>query len=253
MTSDIRSKIDSVKVWYHTLDLGGGVETPGVYDMRPFLHHYRFPASLEGKRVLDVGASNGFFSFHFENLGASRVVAVDLRTIGDHDYPRRYLEEQRKLRSDREIEEIDHHEVHGGFEVARSILASRVEMRYHRIYDLPQEMEDRFDLAFLGSVLVHLRDPVGGLEAVHDMLEPGGLAIIATPTDLSQPDRVYAVYVGDAFRCAWWTPSPACLVKMCKVAGFVEVEYLDTFQVTARGPVEIVDHISVVHCRRRAD
>lgn len=39
----------------------------------------------------------------------------------------------------------------------------------------------RFDLVTLWHVLEHLRDPFGGLRAVHDLLQPGGRAVIAVP------------------------------------------------------------------------
>src|SRR5688572_16639032 len=66
--------------WYHTIDLGDGVVTPGIFDHRPLLDQYGLPADLTGLSVLDAGAANGFFSFEFERRGASRVLAVDIPT-----------------------------------------------------------------------------------------------------------------------------------------------------------------------------
>ena len=47
--------------WYHTIDLGNGEITDGIFDHRPLLKHYGFPESLKGKRVLDIGCADGFF------------------------------------------------------------------------------------------------------------------------------------------------------------------------------------------------
>src|SRR5204862_1242817 len=44
------------QIWYHTIDLPGGVTTPGYYDHRTLVPHYGLPDRLNGKRVLDVGA-----------------------------------------------------------------------------------------------------------------------------------------------------------------------------------------------------
>ena len=49
--------------WYHSFDLGQGLQIEGEFDLRPHLDRYGIPADLTGRTVLDVGASNGFFSF----------------------------------------------------------------------------------------------------------------------------------------------------------------------------------------------
>jgi hypothetical protein len=79
-TADLAAKVRSV-YWYHSIDLpidGGVVRTPGEYDHSSYLTKYGFPESLAGKRVLDIGAADGYFSFEFERRGAAEVVAGDL-------------------------------------------------------------------------------------------------------------------------------------------------------------------------------
>src|SRR5690349_21745214 len=71
--------------WYHTIDLGHGIKTPGQYDLAPLLRHYGLPASLDGMSVLDVGPGHGFFAFEFEQRGASKVATAELPTWSDHD------------------------------------------------------------------------------------------------------------------------------------------------------------------------
>src|SRR5262245_60846389 len=61
--------------WYHAVDLGGGLVTPGDYDYRGQVGAFGLPADLSGKRVLDVGSATGFFAFEFERRGAE-VVSV---------------------------------------------------------------------------------------------------------------------------------------------------------------------------------
>jgi tRNA (mo5U34)-methyltransferase len=73
---DLRSRVAAVR-WYHTIDLGQGIVTPGI-DATPFrLARLDLPTSLAGRTVLDIGAWDGFFSFEAERRGAARVVATD--------------------------------------------------------------------------------------------------------------------------------------------------------------------------------
>jgi hypothetical protein len=44
-------------VWYHTLELPGGVVTEGMFDHRPAVDRYLLPKDLSGMRCLDVGAA----------------------------------------------------------------------------------------------------------------------------------------------------------------------------------------------------
>lgn len=52
--------------WFHRIDLGNGVTTPGADDTPLKLKHLQLPESLSGKTVLDIGAWDGFFSFEVE-------------------------------------------------------------------------------------------------------------------------------------------------------------------------------------------
>ena len=77
--------------WYHTLGLGDGVASRGTVDHAPWFERYGFPP-VAGRSVLDVGASDGFFSFAFERAGAARVLATDIdrwRDVPDGDLPSR--------------------------------------------------------------------------------------------------------------------------------------------------------------------
>jgi hypothetical protein len=70
--------------WYHTVDLGRGLVTPGTYDHRRSLPAFRFPADMRGMNVLDVGSATGFFAFEFERRGAN-VVSVEVPSIDGYD------------------------------------------------------------------------------------------------------------------------------------------------------------------------
>src|SRR3546814_5901121 len=71
----IRSQVDRLP-WYHTIDLGNGVVTPGEYDHRPAVRHVPLPDRLDGLRCLDVGTHDGFWAFEMERRGAAEVVEI---------------------------------------------------------------------------------------------------------------------------------------------------------------------------------
>ena len=70
--------------WYHTVDLGNGLVTPGLHDYRGSLPDFQFPEDMRGMTVLDVGSATGFFAFEFERRGA-RVVSTELPSLDDLD------------------------------------------------------------------------------------------------------------------------------------------------------------------------
>src|SRR5437762_14307411 len=71
--------------WYHTIELGNGLISRGIYDHRSVVGYYGFPDSLHGKTCLDVATANGFFAFEMERRGAARVVAIDAPSLSDLD------------------------------------------------------------------------------------------------------------------------------------------------------------------------
>src|SRR6187455_1301559 len=135
--------------WYHTIDLGGGVVTRGVDDTPLRLSRLQFPRDLTGKSVLDIGAWDGFYSFEAERRGAARVVATD------------------------------HYAWHGtgwgtgkgkaGFELARTVLGSRVEDVDVDVMSLSPDKLGTFDVVLFLGVLYHVPDPLAALERVSAM------------------------------------------------------------------------------------
>src|SRR5580698_9568586 len=132
--------------WYHTIDLGGGLITPGLYDYRETVRDFDFPKDMRGKTVLDVGSATGFFAFEFERRGA-RVVSVELPSLRDLDrFPGQDTESSlRKIETmafaNRGYSERDlyWYLLEGPFRFCRERLRSRVERCYSTVYDLTVE------------------------------------------------------------------------------------------------------------------
>jgi tRNA (mo5U34)-methyltransferase len=159
--------------WYHTIRLPGGIVTPGLYDTLGELDRVPLPKSLAGKRCLDIGTADGFWAFEMERRGAREVVAIDVDDPDGYDWPAN--------RDPEEDASFAHaHPNHRkAFTLAHEALGSRVERRNQRVYDLDPADIGQFDFIFMGSLLIHLRDPVGALEAVRRVLAGSLLSVDA--------------------------------------------------------------------------
>ncbi|SRR6266540_2922082 len=214
---DLASAVAALE-WYHTLELAPGVITPGWQDTRPIVGEIPFPDSLEGKRCLDVGTFDGFWAFEMERRGAKEVVAIDILDPEQWDWP---------LGSDQEtIAEIGRRKGRGeGFEIAKRELGSGVLRLERSVYDLDESDAGRFDLIYLGSLLMHLRDPVRALERLRAVCD--GTMIVVDGIDLLLslllPRRPTAALDGRG-RPWWWHPNQAGLARLLEAGGFELVE-----------------------------
>ncbi len=215
---DLAARIASVD-WYHTVDLGNGVVTPGHYDHRNYLDLYGLPESLSEKTALDLGAASGFFSFELERRGA-KVTATDLPEWYDHDFGPNYSIEQDQETLQNYLREP--------FEIARQALGADVEKKFINIYDVSPETVGIHDFVFCGSLLIHLTDPIKALRNIASVT--GDKAIIATVITEDDPDRPFAYMTGYDQGDSFWVPTRSCLELMAASSGFAGVEWHSDFR-----------------------
>ncbi len=208
-------RIEDVPLWYHTLELPGGMTTPGWFDLRGQALRLPWP-DLRGKRCLDVGTYDGFYAFELERRGAAEVVATDIPDHEDWDWPA-----SMRLVGGQALAALAG-EKGRGFEVAHAALGSRVRKRTLNVYDLSPEAIGTFDVVVCGSMLLHLRDPVRALEAIRSVCSAWLLSIDAVSLKLSvlHPRRPTAELAIDDRRCQWWTANAAGHRRMIEMAGF---------------------------------
>ncbi len=214
MSDSLADQVASID-WYHTIELGDGVITPGWLDHRPVLGRIPLPASLDGRRCLDVGTFNGFWAFEMERRGAE-VVALDVLDPERWDWP---------VGSDpAAIEAIGRRMARGrGFEIAKAALGAAVDRIDGSVYELDADEVGRFDLAYVGSLLVHLRDPVRALERVRSVADRVVVVDgIDLPLSLRHRRRPVARVDGRG-RPWWWYPNLAALRRLVEAAGFAAV------------------------------
>jgi len=150
---EIHRRVAQYGRWWHEIELAPGIITPGDDSNRkklPVLEGLGLAPDLGGLRALDIGCSDGYFSFELEKRGAE-VTAMDF-------VPETYT----------------------GFRVAKEILGSSVTYRMDNVYNLKPEEYGHFDVVFFLGVLYHLRKPLAALDAIRSVMKPGAQLFVAT-------------------------------------------------------------------------
>jgi tRNA (mo5U34)-methyltransferase len=202
--------------WYHTFDLPGGVVTDGYYDLRSIPAKVSLPASLAGKRCLDVAACEGFWSFELAKRGAAEVVSVDLPDATEQDWQGEVDQETRE----RGTGLANRH-----FRFIRDALGedsvTRVDMN---VYDVTPDELGTFDFVFIGNILIHLADPARALRTLRATMASGAELISLEPASLILSALSPRIPLGQLWdiddQPRWWTPNIAGHRRIVHAAGF---------------------------------
>ena len=153
---------------------------------------------LHGKRILDIGAGNGYFGWRMLADGAREVVACDPTALFWMQY--------------RAI-------LHFAGDSDNLLLPLRFE-------DMPDEAD--YDIAFSLGVLYHRKDPLEHLDRIRRQLASGGVGVVETliipgegDDELDPPDR-YA-----NMRNVHHLPTRARLLRWMEEAGFSAATIVD--------------------------
>lgn len=211
----VQQRLDELG-WYHTVDVVDGATTKGWFDLRHALPDIPFP-DVRGKRCLDIGTWDGFYAFELERRGAEEVIALDVPDLSGIDYP---PEVDAMVDFDRS--QTSSQPRPSGFHLLKEILDSKVEWRAGNIYDLDPQEIGTFDVVVLGSLLVHLRDPVSALKAVHSVTRGQLLSIdhLHPPVQLLSRRRPLFQLRGMGTDFQWWLPNDAGARHLLHVGGF---------------------------------
>jgi tRNA (mo5U34)-methyltransferase len=201
-------------LWYHTMELAPGMVTPGWFDLRPIADRLPWP-SVEGKRCLDIGTYDGFLAFEMERRGAAEVVATDVPEHENWDWPPRL-----RARGPEALAAIAGPKKGVGFEIARQALGSSVRRELISVYELTPERIGSFDVVVCGSLMLHLRDPLGALEAIRGVCSGSFLSAEEVRIGMFPRRRPVAELDGTSDLCQWWVPTPAGHRQMLLAGGF---------------------------------
>jgi SAM-dependent methyltransferase len=214
--AEIWEAINSVP-WFHRFELAPGVWSPGRVnaDAKFALDHSGIPADLRGKRVIDIGAYDGAYSFEFAKRGAE-VLAIDVQAP--------FLT---------------------GFGVASSIMSDLpVQHCVTSVYNLDETVGE-FDIAWYWGVFYHLKEPLLAFRRLHDILRPDGLlcfegAVLDEVDEKADPrlaglkphidalrDVPLTYFTHGAFGpdwSNWYIPNMACLREWLLASGFKDID-----------------------------
>ncbi|MDP9169600.1 MAG: DUF1698 domain-containing protein [Acidobacteriota bacterium] len=184
--------------WYHSMELPDGSVIEGhqsLDQLRRRVGQFPIPGNLSGKRVLDIGAWDGWFSFEMERRGAE-VLAVD------------------STKNTRLLE-------------ARKLLGSKIDYRIADICRLTAREVGTFDIVLFLGVLYHLKHPLLALENVCGMCrEMACIESFVTDGDLNAPASMefYETMELRGQLDNWVGPNAACLLAFTRTAGFARVK-----------------------------
>jgi 2-polyprenyl-3-methyl-5-hydroxy-6-metoxy-1,4-benzoquinol methylase len=139
--------------FYHTIPLTSTIVTPGNpahLQSQANITRVIEGLDLRGKKVLDVGCRDGFFSFMAERRGASEVIGID----------------------------INHSKA--AVEFLIPYFDSRCQIHEMNLYDLTPNTFGLFDVVFFAGVLYHLRYPFWALKVLKDVLKPSSVLMLET-------------------------------------------------------------------------
>lgn len=224
--------------WYHTMEFPNGDLVLGDWDLRDGVDIYTGNLNLVGKRVLDVGTASGFLSFHAEKRGGN-VTAFDMPVDGNWDTvpyadkPTSNLNTEQieaELYNRRQSESTRYKRLHSvqvvrnSFYYAHKKYLSNVRLFEGSVYEISQDV-GIFDVAFVGAILLHLRDPFLALHriaqvttkqlVISDLLNP-----YFRERSKGMPDLEFLPDAQKVHIHAWWRLSPGAIAAMLKTVGF---------------------------------
>ncbi len=215
--------------WYHTVDLGEGLVTPGVYDFRQDIDDFGFPEDMTGLRVLDVGSATGFFAFEFERRGAE-VVSVELPSLEAWDIMGAERESviagMVARHGASSSQEAYQRHLDGPFQFCRTRLGSQMRRCYSSVYDLTLANVggEKFDLVYAGDILLHLFSPLKALDVLSGLCRGSLMVTVDTPFPgpAHQPWMMFLGGTKTEGR-SWWRLSEGCFEHIAKRLGFPNV------------------------------
>lgn len=207
-TEELQAKIDKIE-WFHNMELNG-IWTGGPNDCQTEVESWDFPKDyFSGKTVLDVGAWDGFYSFHAEKQGAKAVTGLD--------YPKA-------------VNELGRLE---GFKLAKEVYNSEVK---RVTADIMEYDADTYDVVIFAGVLYHLENPYLALQKVKNLVNPGGSLFIETHACRRlETIPIMQFYPSDSLckdKTNFWGPNRTCLQSMITEIGGLEIDrcfYRDNF------------------------
>jgi len=238
----IAQRVKEVPYWYHRIELPDGTVTPGWAPIDA--SKYGIPDDLTGKRVLDIGAWDGYWTWEALRRGAKEVVAIDdfsdnLGMLKPEQRPHWETFDlcREAFGFTREI--IDGSRRADSWMNESGQIVNRETMS---IYDINDDSNgycnSHFDIVFFFGTVYHLKHPLLALEKISQICD-GEIYIESAICDDYSPyrggmekgysnnDMVTEFYPENQYGNNvnnWWVPTLQCLGNMVKSVGFGNIK-----------------------------
>lgn len=230
--------------WYHCFR-HEDLTSNGTYDVEKYLSYYKFDDSYQGRTVLDVGCSDGYFSLWMKKHGADRVLGVDSNkydgslAFAPSNAFKQFHEEKYLLYSDDYANFRNVYEKFGlnssnKYLLMKKLTGLDVEFSNGSVYDLTQF--GSFDVVMCNDLLEHLRDPITAVEQLYFAAREKCIITVssAMKTNWFNRNEPIATYVAHISGGAFFNFSESAAVALCKSAGFKKVEVVSRFDMMNR-------------------
>ena len=194
----IRYRIEELSPWYHKIDIGNGIITPGrdYENIWNPIRKLMDTVDYSGKTVLDLGSWDGMWAFEAERRGAKFVVASDTRVQGNENLLF--------------VKEVTGSKVYPLFNLPVQELVQRLKI---------VGLVEKFDIIQHFGILYHLRDPLLSLAQCRQVIDDDGVLLLETAfvnndTDSYMqfsglPDKYHFYGPSDT-----WAPTKLCLKEV---------------------------------------
>jgi len=219
---ELKAELDKTSNWYHNIELMPDLITPGRLPLdQDHVDKYRIPENMDGFRVLDVGAWDGFWTFEALRRGAKEVISID--DFSDDTGGKQTIHRDNKWRN---YEFCKKHFTYTDDQCSQHELS---------VYDLKEDTFGRFDIIFFFGVLYNMRYPLYALDIVSSICD-GAIFVESAVCDHrsaykenAYPDThmIMEFYPNDELSnnpSNWWAPTVACMCNMIAAAGFDKVD-----------------------------
>ena len=214
---EIKKHLEQNNTWYHTMNINGiqtkNTRTSSQYQM--WISQV-IPDDLTGKNILDVGCTDGFYSFLCEQRNANRMLAIDYEGFDKH---KKMPESAKKINPN-------------NFELYKKLLDSKVEYRKLDVYNIDL-IKETFDFVLFFGVYYHLENLISALKKIYSVVSDS--VFLAGHILESENPIMYYYDTSDITKhgsvddFATIVASPQCLINIAKsICGFKNAELVDT-------------------------
>jgi tRNA (mo5U34)-methyltransferase len=203
---EVKQFVDS-HIWFHAIDLGDGIITPGRKSqavLGPEAETIFGPLNLCGCSVMDVGAWNGFYTVEATKRGAREVLAIDSLVWLSPYFCGKET-----------------------FDFVMRRLGLTVQARILDVTEISEDLVGYWDVVLFLDVFYHLFNPIAALKRLAAVVNE--VLVMQTWLDLRDHNRPAMVfYPGTELMddpTNWWGPNRAAIEALLKTVGFERVEF----------------------------